>query len=55
MTREEMNKEIAFAEMVIGAINNVKMPMLVYDEEKSVVKKALFEYISRLENELRGR
>ena len=50
-----MNKEIAFAEMVIGAINNVKMPMLVYDEEKSVVKKALSEYISRLEKELRGR
>ena len=55
MTREEINKEIAFAEMVIGAINNVKMPMLVYDEEKSVVKKALSEYISRLENKLRGR
>lgn len=35
MTIEEINKEITFANMVIGAINNVKVPMLMYEEEKS--------------------
>ena len=55
MTREEMNKEIAFAEMVIGAINNVKVPMLMYEEEKAVTKKALEKYVYELESELRGR
>ena len=55
MTIEEINKEICFAEMVIGAINNVKVPMLMYEEEKAVTKKALRKYINELENELRGR
>lgn len=55
MTIEEINKEICFAEMVIGAINNVKVPMLMYEEEKAVTKKALQEYICKLESELRGR
>lgn len=54
MTIDEINKEICFAEMVIGAINNVKMPMLIYEEEKAVTKKALQEYIYKLESELRG-
>ena len=54
MTREDIKKEIVFAEMVIGAIKNVKVPMLMYEEEKAVVKKALSEYVSKLENELRG-
>ena len=55
MTIEEINKEICFAEMVIGAINNVKTPMLMYDEEKTVTKRALLKYIAELESELRGR
>ena len=55
MTIEEINKEICFAEMVIGAINNVKTPVLMYDEEKAVTKKALRKYIYELESELRGR
>ena len=53
MTREEMNKEIIFIDMVLGAIRNVKTPMLVYDEEKEVVKEALNEYKNKLEFELR--
>ena len=52
---DEINKEICFAEMVIGAINNVKVPMLMYEEEKAVTKKALRKYIEELESELRGR
>ena len=55
MTSEEINKEIAFANMVIGAINNVKVPMLMYEEEKEVTKKALQKYLDELESELRGR
>lgn len=55
MTIKEINKEICFAEMVIGAINNVEVPMLMYDEEKAVIKKALLKYIDELESELRGR
>lgn len=54
MTNEEKKKEIIFAEMVIGVIRNVKVPMLMYEEEKAVIEKALSEYISKLENELRG-
>lgn len=55
MTIEEINKEMCFAKMVIGAINNVKVPMLMYDEEKAVTKKALQKYVDELESELRGR
>lgn len=53
MTREEMNKKIVFIDMVLGAIKNVKTPMLMYDEEKEVVKEALIEYKNELEFELR--
>ena len=55
MTIDEIKKEICFAEMVIGVINNVEVPMLMYDEEKAVTKKALHKYINELESELRGR
>ena len=54
MTREQIDKEMTFAKMVLQAIANVKMPMLVYDEEKEVVKKALSRYVYELERELRG-
>lgn len=55
MTNDEIKKELVFADMVIGVINNTKVPMLIYDEEKEVVKKALRKYIDELESELRGR
>ena len=55
MTDEEMKKELIFADMVLGAIKNVKTPMLMYDEEKDVVKKALTEYKYKLESEMRGK
>lgn len=55
MTMEEMQKEITFAEMVIKAIDNVKTPVLSYDEEKEVVRKALSRYIDDLESDMRGR
>ncbi len=54
MTREEVDKEIVFANMVLNAIQNVKVPMLMYDEEKDVVKRALVEYKYKLEDELRN-
>lgn len=49
MTREEIEKELIFADMVLGAIKIVKTPMLMYEGEKDVVKKALTEYKSKLE------
>lgn len=55
MTSEEIQKELVFANMVLGAIKHTKVPMLMYEEEKSVVKKALLEYVSNLESELRGK
>lgn len=55
MTNEQIKRDICFAQMVIGAIDNVERPMLVYDEEKEVVKKALHKYLYELESELRGR
>lgn len=55
MTRKEIEKELIFADMVLGAIENVKTPILVYDEEKNVVKKALIEYKYKLESEIRGK
>ena len=55
MTREDIEKELIFADMVLGAIKNVKTPMLRYNEEKDVVEKALTEYKYKLESEMRGR
>jgi len=55
MTKEEIEKKIYFAEMLIGVINHVERPMLMYEEEKQVVKEALSEYKYKLESELRGR
>lgn len=50
---KEDEKELYFANAVIGAINNVKAPMLMYEEEKQVVKKALRKYIDELEAKAR--
>ena len=55
MTYEDQKKELYFANTVIGAIDNVKTPMLMYQEEKDVVRKALRMYIDRIENDMRGR
>lgn len=54
MNREEINKEIVFADMVLNVIKNVKTPMLMYDEEKDVVRKALTDYKYTLEDKLRN-
>ena len=55
MTYEDQKKELYFANAVIGAIDNVKTPMLMYQEEKDVVRKALLMYIDRIESDMRGR
>ena len=54
MNSEEIQKELVFVNMVLGAIKNVKVPMLMYDEEKDVVKKALNDYKDKLEDKLRN-
>lgn len=51
---DEMKKEVYFANMVIGAIDNVKTPMLMYEEEKQVVRKALEIYIDKIEDKMYG-
>lgn len=53
MTIEEYKKEKYFSNLVLGTIENVKVPMLVYEEEKEVVKKALEMYKDYLESEMR--
>ena len=55
MTNEEIEKEIYFAKVIIGAIHHVETPMLMYQKEKDVVRKALSKYIDELEDKLRGR
>ena len=55
MTYEDQKKELYFANAVIGAIDNVKTPMLMCQEEKDVVRKALRMYIDRIESDMRGR
>lgn len=52
MTIEEYKKEEYFVDAVLGAIENVKVPMLMYEEEKEVVKKALKMYKDYLESEI---
>lgn len=48
---EDQKKELHFANTVIGAIKNVKVPMLMYEEEKNVVEKALRMYIDKIESD----
>ena len=50
---DNQNKELYFAKTVIGAIENVKVLMLMYEEEKEVVKKALQMYINKIEMDAR--
>ena len=49
------DKERYFAEAVVGAIDHVEHPMLVYEEEKAVVKKALLQLLQNDDSEKRGR
>jgi len=48
---EEQKKELYFAHVVIGAINNIKTPMLMFEGEKNVVEKALRMYIDKIESD----
>jgi hypothetical protein len=50
---KEDEKELYFANAVLGAINNVEVPMLMYEGEKKVVAKALRKYINELEAKAR--
>ena len=50
---KEDEKEIYFANAVLGAIRNVEVPMLVYEGEKEVVRKALRKYIDEIEAKAR--
>ena len=52
---EDIKKELAFIDGILGNIRNVKMPVLVYDEEKEIVRKALLLYKQELESKLRGK
>lgn len=49
---QEQEKELYFARSVIGAINRVEFPMLIYEGEKEVVKKALNKYIDEIEEKV---
>lgn len=51
---DEIKKEVYFANIVIGAIDNIKTPMLMYEEEKQVVRKALKMYIDKIEDKMCG-
>lgn len=49
------DEERYFAEAVIGAINNIDCPMLMYEGEKEIVRTALERLLSEDESERRGR
>ena len=51
MTNEEREKHIRIANMLIGAINDLERPMLMYQIEKDVTKEALENYIKMLEQQ----
>lgn len=51
MLSDEQKKELYFANTVIGVIDSVKTPMLMYEEEKNIAKKALRMYIDKIEND----
>ena len=52
---EKIKNELYFIDAVLGAIRNVDIPMLMYEGEKEVVRKALIDYKYKIESELRGR
>lgn len=52
MDNNEIKKKIYFAETVIGAINHVECPMLMYEEEKKWLKKLLVTTFQNLKMSL---
>lgn len=44
----EVAEELFFANGVLSVIENVEVPMLIYEGEKEIVKKALRKYIDEL-------
>lgn len=48
-------QEEYFAELVISVIDHVECPMLMYEGEKAVVRRALKELLSRHYSEKMGR
>lgn len=55
MTNDEINREIEIADITLRMINSFKNPIWLQDDSKTIVKKALTEYIDKLNSELRGR
>lgn len=55
MSNDEINREIELADITLRVINICENPIWLQDDLKSVVKKALTEYIDKLNSELRGR
>lgn len=51
MTNEEREKHIRIANMLIGAINDLIRPILMYQVEKDVTREALENYIKMLEQQ----
>ena len=51
MTNEEREKHIRTANMLIGEINDLIRPILMYQIEKDVTKEALENYIKMLEQQ----
>ena len=49
MPNEEREKHIRIANMLIGVINDLERPMLMYQIEKDVTREALENYIKMLE------
>ena len=55
MTNDEINREIEIADITLRIFRCFPNPIWLQDDSKSVVKKALTEYIDKLNSELRGR
>ena len=51
ITNEEREKHIRIANMLIGVINDVNTPMLMYQIEKDVAREALENYVKMLEQQ----
>lgn len=51
MTNEEREKHIRIANMLIGVINDLEIPMLMTQTEKDVTREALENYIKMLEQQ----
>lgn len=52
---KEQERELHFANAILDAIEYVDKPVLCYEEEKEVVRKALRQYIDQIESDARFR